>query len=63
MASMTTKNRSVPVDTVLPHITYQNLAEAIEWLTRVFDLKEYYRLGKQPSRQKHCHLGWYRSPP
>lgn len=46
---MNTKNRSVPVDTVLPHVTYQNLAEAIEWLTRVFGFKEYYRYGNGPS--------------
>jgi uncharacterized glyoxalase superfamily protein PhnB len=46
---MSTKNRSVPVDTVLPHVTYQNLPEAIEWLTRAFGFKEYYRYGDPPS--------------
>lgn len=46
---MMTENRSVPVDTVLPHVTYQNLAEAIEWLTRAFGFKEYYRYGDGPS--------------
>jgi len=49
MISMLTKNRSVPVDTVLPHVTYQNLAEAIEWLARAFGFKEYYRYGDRPS--------------
>jgi uncharacterized glyoxalase superfamily protein PhnB len=44
-----TKNRSVPVGTVLPHVTYQNLAEAIDWLTRVFGFKEHYRYGDGPS--------------
>ena len=29
-------NRSVPTDTVLPHIAYRNLNEAIPWLTRTF---------------------------
>jgi len=30
---MVSKNRSVPVDTVLPHVNYQNLGEAMAWLT------------------------------
>jgi uncharacterized glyoxalase superfamily protein PhnB len=47
--SMTLKNRSVPADSVLPHVTYQNLAAAIEWLTRVFGFKEHYRYGEGPS--------------
>ena len=38
-------NRSVPVDTLLPHIGYQNVAEACEWLGRVFGFKEAYRYG------------------
>jgi uncharacterized glyoxalase superfamily protein PhnB len=46
---MVTKNRSVPVDTVLPHINYQNLAKAIDWLTRTFGFKEHYRYGDGPS--------------
>ena len=46
---MASSNRSVPVDTVLPHVTYQNLAEAIDWLTRVFGFKEYYRYGDGPN--------------
>ena len=41
-------NRSVPVNTVLPHVTYQNLGEAIAWLTRVFGFEEYYRYGEGP---------------
>ena len=39
------KNRSVPTDTVLPHISYHNVAKAIEWLTRVFGFAEHYRYG------------------
>jgi uncharacterized glyoxalase superfamily protein PhnB len=42
---MPTPNRSVPTDTVLPHVVYQNLPEAIAWLTRVFGFREYYRYG------------------
>jgi uncharacterized glyoxalase superfamily protein PhnB len=49
MVSTTSKNRSVPVDTVLPHVTYQDLAEAIEWLISVFGFKEHYRYGDGPS--------------
>jgi uncharacterized glyoxalase superfamily protein PhnB len=39
-------NRSVPTDTVLPHIMYQDLANAIAWLTRVFGFTEHYRYGE-----------------
>jgi uncharacterized glyoxalase superfamily protein PhnB len=39
------RNRSVPVDTVLPHVLYRNLPEAIEWLSRVFGFVEHYRYG------------------
>lgn len=46
---MTLSNRSVPVDTVLPHIVYRNLAEAIAWLERVFGFAETYRYGGGPS--------------
>jgi uncharacterized glyoxalase superfamily protein PhnB len=38
-------NRSVPVDTVLPHIAYHDVVEAIAWLTRVFGFTEHYRYG------------------
>lgn len=46
---MTSKNRSVPVDTLLPHVNYQNLAEAIVWLSKAFAFAEYYRYGDGPS--------------
>jgi uncharacterized glyoxalase superfamily protein PhnB len=39
------KNRSVPTDIILPHVTYQNVGAAIEWLTRVFGFTEHYRYG------------------
>ena len=44
-----TSNRSVPADTVLPHVTYQNFAEAINWLANAFGFREYYRYGAGPS--------------
>ncbi len=46
---MSTENRSVPVDTVLPHVVYQNLPEAIAWLNRAFGFEEYYRYGDPPA--------------
>lgn len=39
------KNRSVPTDTVLPHIRYRNVPEAIAWMSRVFSFAEHYRYG------------------
>jgi uncharacterized glyoxalase superfamily protein PhnB len=38
-------NRSVPVDTVLPHLFYTNLDAAIDWLAKVFGFAEHYRYG------------------
>lgn len=40
-----TTNRSVPPDTVLPHIIYRNVAEASAWLIAVFGFAEHYRYG------------------
>ncbi|MGA8938086.1 MAG: VOC family protein [Acidobacteriaceae bacterium] len=39
------RNRSVPVDTVLPHLVYHDVLSARDWLTRVFGLTESYRYG------------------
>ena len=53
------RNRSVPAETVLPHLTYTNVAEALEWLTRVFGFTEHYRYGDEngmPSGAQ-MHLG------
>src|SRR5205807_4014043 len=47
------KNRSVPVDTVLPHIVYKNLPAAIEWLNKAFGFREHYRYGEQSGAQMH----------
>jgi uncharacterized glyoxalase superfamily protein PhnB len=30
------RNRSVPADTVLPHIICQNVVDALDWLTGTF---------------------------
>jgi uncharacterized glyoxalase superfamily protein PhnB len=38
-------NRSVPVDSILPHVTYKDLPRALEWLTRTFGFVEHYRWG------------------
>jgi len=40
------RNRSVPTNSVLPHVFYRNLEEACEWLTRVFGFAEQYRYGE-----------------
>ena len=45
---MTSKNRSVPAETVLPHVTYQNLGEAMAWLAKAFGFREHYRYGDGP---------------
>jgi uncharacterized glyoxalase superfamily protein PhnB len=50
------KNRSVPPDTVLPHVTYQDLASAIVWLSKTFGFREHYRYG-EPLSGAQVHLG------
>jgi uncharacterized glyoxalase superfamily protein PhnB len=40
------KNRSVPPETVLPHLYYQNVAEALDWLGRTFGFVENFRYGE-----------------
>ena len=52
------KNRSVPADVVLPHITYQDVAEAIVWLTKVFGFEEHYRYGAPDGAQLHLGDAW-----
>lgn len=47
------KNRSVPVDTVLPHIIYRNLPAAMEWLRTAFGFREHYRYGEPSGAQMH----------
>jgi uncharacterized glyoxalase superfamily protein PhnB len=50
------RNRSVPVDAVLPHVTYKDLSRAIKWLTSTFGFVEHYRHGEPPSGAQ-LHLG------
>jgi uncharacterized glyoxalase superfamily protein PhnB len=42
---MVNNNRSVPADTVLPHLTYRDVAAASAWLASVFSFTEHYRYG------------------
>ena len=42
-------NRSVPTDTVLPHVTYRDVEEAIAWLSNAFGFVEHYRYGTPAS--------------
>ena len=42
-------NRSAPTDTVLPHIQYRGLQEAIVWLSKAFGFVEHYRYGNPVS--------------
>ena len=50
------KNRSVPVETVLPHVTYRDLAAAIDWLCTTFGFVEHYRYG-DPVQGAQLHIG------
>lgn len=50
------KNRSVPADIILPHLVYQDVAAAIEWLARTFGFSEHYRYG-DPAQGAQMHLG------
>ena len=49
-------NRSVPTNTVLPHVSYQDVAEALAWLTKTFGFTEHYRYG-EPVSGAQMHLG------
>jgi uncharacterized glyoxalase superfamily protein PhnB len=48
-------NRSVPVDTVLPHLFYEDVAGALAWLTEAFGFQEHYRYG-DPERPSGAQL-------
>jgi predicted enzyme related to lactoylglutathione lyase/uncharacterized glyoxalase superfamily protein PhnB len=53
---MRIENRSVPTNTVLPHVHYPDLVQAIEWLSRTFGFREHYRYG-DPVSGAQVHLG------
>ncbi len=38
-------NRSVPTDSILPHLVYRDVSRAAAWLTRVFGFTELFRYG------------------
>jgi uncharacterized glyoxalase superfamily protein PhnB len=42
-------NRSVPTNTILPHVVYQNLPEAIAWLKQAFGFSVHYTYGDPPN--------------
>ncbi len=51
-------NRSVPARTVLPHVTYDDVAEAIAWLGSTFGFREHFRYGNPASPAgAQIHLG------
>lgn len=39
----------MPADFLLPHITYKDLPQAIDWLSRAFGFVEHYRYGEPVS--------------
>lgn len=53
------ENRSVPPDTILPHIMYKDVAEALAWLCKTFGFIEHYRYGDPsgPISGVQVHLG------
>jgi uncharacterized glyoxalase superfamily protein PhnB len=52
------KNRSVPADVILPHITYQSVADAAAWLTKAFGFTEHYRYGEPDGAQMYLGNAW-----
>lgn len=49
-------NRSVPANIVLPHLVYQDVPDAIDWLAKTFGFSEHYRYG-EPAAGAQMHLG------
>lgn len=46
------QNRSVPTNVILPHIFYENVADAMNWLKATFGFTEHYRF-ELPDGQLH----------
>ena len=44
------KNSSVPANVILPHVTYQSVADALIWLKRTFGFAEHYRYGESDGK-------------
>jgi uncharacterized glyoxalase superfamily protein PhnB len=53
------KNRTVPTDTILPHVVYQDVGVAVAWLCKTFGFIEPYRYGNPagPISGAKMHLG------
>ena len=53
------KNRSLPTDTILPHVVYRDAEEAVAWLSKTFGFIEHYRYGDPagPISGAQMHLG------
>jgi len=49
-------NRSVPANTILSHVVYQDLPAAIDWLIRTFGFVEHFRYG-EPITGAQLHIG------
>jgi uncharacterized glyoxalase superfamily protein PhnB len=47
----------VPANLLLPHLTYQDVDAAVEWLREVFGFEEHYRYGGTPTSGAQVHLG------
>jgi uncharacterized glyoxalase superfamily protein PhnB len=52
------RNRSVPTNILLPHITYKDLPAAIQWLNRAFGFVEHFRYGGPSGAQLHLGDAW-----
>jgi len=55
------QNRSVPTNSLLPHLAYQDIVKAIDWLTTAFGFAEHYRYGPPDSpsgAQMRAGRGW-----
>jgi predicted enzyme related to lactoylglutathione lyase/uncharacterized glyoxalase superfamily protein PhnB len=50
------ENRSVPPNTILPHVVYPVVVQAVAWLTKTFGFTEHYHYG-DPANGAQLHLG------
>lgn len=46
---MTQKNRSVPADTMVAHVVYEDVGRATAWLEKAFGFREHFRYGDGPN--------------
>jgi uncharacterized glyoxalase superfamily protein PhnB len=50
------QNRSVPTNTLIPHLIYRDYLAAAAWLIRVFNFTEHFRYGDPTSGGMQLHL-------